>query len=74
MNSWILTQFVCLNPLQLFLLKLKFSLAFGRLFPLSPFDVTRVVFDDVFTFWYNKLFQTYLGFLLPQIFLVVNGI
>lgn len=69
---------MCFDPLQFMLLKFTFLWPM-RDSPLNwrlgPFDMTRVVFNDVFTCWYSLTpFQTYLGLLLTQIFSVVNGI
>lgn len=66
------------NTIDMFqsLLKLKLFLVCGRIFKLSPesFWHDYMVFDDVFTLWYNKIFQIYLVLFLPQLFLVVNSI
>lgn len=66
------------NTIDIFqsLLKLKLFLVCGRIFKLSPesFWHDYMVFDDVFTLWYNKIFQIYLVLFLPQLFLVVNSI
>ena len=33
---------------------------------LSPSDTTTVIFDSIFAFWYDKIFQDHLVYFLPQ--------